>query len=249
MRTNMNIGMQKSFLHIRHVNPGLNQNKVAMEGGKQQGLKDILSISSRGKASSFIESLMKQKQNITEMKDKLVGKTLEKGGDMDSIKVQLEYFEEQLKNIDEQIAQTIAEQSKKQAEAQKEIIYKKPNTESEIQTERLNFVVDLSTKLIQTQALSSVKTRIDGESRVLEMEIKLDESRGGASTSKKERLGHLKQQSANIATQMNKGFIEMGDEIKSSNDSKLVKSQDTETKQKTGTNIVGHIGDEVNNVG
>ncbi|MBU5675314.1 hypothetical protein KQI88_02655 [Alkaliphilus sp. MSJ-5] len=256
MRVNMNIGMQNNFFNVRHINQGLNQNNFAIKNSEQQERKDTVSISSLGKASSLIESLIKQKQNITEMKNELIGTTLEKGGNMDSIKSQLECFEKQLKNIDEQIAQTMAEQSKRQAESQKEIAYKKPKTEEEIQTERLNSIVSLSSSLSQAQVVSSAKTKVDGESRILEMEIKLDESRGGASASKKERLADLQKQSANLTTQINKDLIEASEEIKDSNDNQLVKPENfetiknsglnTETKHKTESSITDNVGDKVN---
>src|SRR5699024_9586970 len=121
MRANMNIVMQNNFLNVGHINQDLNQNNFAIKNSEQQERKDTVFISSLGKADSLIESLMKQKQNIIEMKNKLVGRTLEKGENIDSIKSELECFEEQLKNIDEQIAQTMAEPSKRQAESQKKI--------------------------------------------------------------------------------------------------------------------------------
>lgn len=229
MRVNMNISMQNNFLNVGRINQGLNQNNFTIKSNEQQEHQDTVFISPLGKTSSFIDSLMKQKQNITERKKELIGTTLEKGRNMDSIKPQLECFDEQLKNIDEQISQIMVEQSKQQLESQKEIAYKKPKTEEEIQTERLNSVVSLSSSLSQTQVVSSVKSKVDGESSVLEIEIKIDGSRGGASASKKERLADLQKQSAKLTTQINEDLIEVSEEIKNSNDNQLVKPEDSET--------------------
>lgn len=258
MRVNMNSGMQNSLLNVRHINQGLNQNNFAIKNSGLQERKDTVSISPLGKTKSLIESLMKQKQKIIESKNELIGRTLENGGNIDSVKSQLESFEEQLKNIDEQIAQTMAEQLKQQDEDLKKMAYKKPKTEEEIQTERLNSIVSLSSSLSQAQVASSVKTKVDGESRILETEIKLDESRGGVSTSKKERLADLQKQLANLTTQINEGLIEVSEEIRESNDNQLVKPQNSETtknselntgtEHRTESSIANSIGNKVNKI-
>lgn len=252
MRVNMNIGMQNKILIVRDLKQGLNQNDFAIKNNEQQEQKDTVSISPLGKANNLIESLMKQKQNIIKRKNELIGTVIEKGRSMDNIKSQLECFEEQLKNIDEQITQAMAEQFKQQNESKIEIEYKKPKTEEEIQTERLNSIVNMSSSIRQEQVVSSVKTKVDGESRVLEMEVKLDESRSGASASKKERLADLQKQSANLTTQINKDLIEVSEEINDNN--QLVKPEtikngelNTETKHKTEYNIEDNIEDNINN--
>lgn len=236
MRVNMNIGMQNNLLNVHNINQGLNQKQPIIKNGGLQERKDTVSISLLGKAKSLTESLMKQKQKIIESKNELIGRTLEKGANMNSIKSQLESFEEQIKNIDEQIAQTIAEQIKQQTEDQKKMAYKKLKTEEEVQTERLNSIISLSSSLSQARVVSSVKTKVGGESRVLEMEIKLDESRGGVSTSKKERLADLQKQSANLTTQINESLIKVSEEIKDSNDNQLVEPENRETTKSNKLN-------------
>ena len=97
-----------------------------------------------------------------------------------------------------------------------------------------------------------MKTKVDGESRVLETEIELDESRGVVSAYKKERLADLQKQSANLTTQINEDLIEVSEEIKDSNDNQVVKPENseinknnqlnTETKHKTEFSIADNIG-------
>lgn len=248
MRVNMNIGMQNNFLNAHPINQGLNENNFTIKDSEQQELKDTVFISPLGKARSLIESLTKQKQNIIESKNELIGKTLEKGGTIDSIKSQLECFDEQLKTIDEQIAQTVAEQLKQQAEKQKEIAYKKPKTEEEVETEHLSSILSLSSSLNQAEVVSSMKSKVDGESRVLKMEIKLDESRrGGASAFKKEHLVDLQKQSVDLATKINENLTEVSEEIKNGNDNEAIKPKNSETKHKSEStdsdNIVHKVKD------
>lgn len=226
MRVNMNIGMGNNILNVRNINQSLNDNKYFIKNIESSSQEDTVSISPLGKAKSLIQFLMKQKQKIYESKDELITKTLEEGRNIDSIELQLKHFEEQLKDIDEQITQTMSEEitkaleekSKQKDENFKNMMYENPKTEEEIQTERLNSIVSLSSNLNQAQALSSNKTKLDGESRILEIEIKLDESRGGASKYKKERLDKLQKQSKNLNTKINKEFIKLNEEIKDNND-------------------------------
>ncbi|MDD2401921.1 MAG: hypothetical protein PHI90_01620 [Clostridia bacterium] len=257
MRINMNSSRQNNFFNVSNNNQGLNQKNFAIKNSGQQKPKDTVSISTLGKVKSLIDSLMEQKQNIIERKNELIYTTLEKGENMDSIKPQLECFEGELKNINKQIAQTKVEQLKQQVGSQKEVAINKSNnnlkTEERIQTERLNSIVSLSSSLSQAQVVSSVKTKVDGESRSLEMEIKLDESRrGGASVSKKERLANLQKQSVDLTTKINGKLIRVSEEIKISNENQLIKpessatTKDNELNIETKHKIVASIDDYVN---
>lgn len=232
MHVNMNIGMKNYLLNVNHINSqGLDQKQLIIKNSELQEQKDSVTISPLGKTKGIIESLMKQKQRINESKSELIGRTLEKGDNIESIKSQLESFEEQIETIDEQIAQTLAEEIKEENEEQKKMAYKnkKPKTDEEVQAERLNSIVDLSSSLNQAQVVSSVKTNMDGEARVLEIEIKLDESRGGASDLKKERLADLEKQSANLSTDINEIFNNVSEEIKDNSDNESVNPENTET--------------------
>lgn len=106
--------------------------------------------------------------------------------------------------------------------------YKKTKTEEEVQTERFNSIVNLSSILDKVQLVSAVKSKSDGEARILETEIKLDGSRGGSSIIKKERIADLKKQSANLTTQINETLIKVSEEIKDSKDNQLVETKKLE---------------------
>ncbi|MDD4627062.1 MAG: hypothetical protein PHP87_08270 [Syntrophomonas sp.] len=238
MRINPNIGMQNGFLNVYRINQDLNQNSYALKNNQQHERKDTLSISPLGKTNSLIESLMKQKQDIIERKNELIGNTLEKGINMDSIKSQLESYEEQLKTIDEQIAQIMAEQAKQQAEKQKETKDAKPKTEEETETERLNSIISLSLNIKQAQVISSVKTKVDGDARVLKSEIELDKARAGSSPSAKEfiankdtRLTEMQKLSANLTVQIGDKLVEVNEEIKKNGNNQTVKLEKPNTTE------------------
>ena len=75
------------------------------------------------------------------------------------------------------------------------------------------------------QVVSSVKTKIDGEARVLATEIKLDGSRGGVSTFKQERLADLRMQADKLATEINGKLTEANDEIRNSANKQLIQNE------------------------
>lgn len=232
MRKDMNIAMHNDFLNASTINRGFHELNFAVKGNEEQkGIerKDTVSISPLGKAKSLIESLVKQKEKIIENKNELIGRTLENGGNMDSIKTKLEAFEEQVQNIDNQIAQITSDQLKQQAEEQKKAAYKKPKTEEEVQTERLHSMVSMSSSLDQAKVVSSVKTKVDGETKVLQIEIKLDASRRGASMSKYERLADLKNKSSDLSIQVGENLGKVYEEIKDVNDHPLTEPKYSET--------------------
>lgn len=231
MGTNLNLTIKNNFLNASPINQGLYEKNFAIKGSKEQGGKDTdsMSISPLGKAKSLIESLTKQKEKIIENRSELIGKTLEKGGSIDSIKARLETFEEQIKNIDTQIAQITSEQLKQQAEEQKKVAYKKPKTEDEVETERLHSMVNMSSSLDQAKVVSSVKTKVEGESRVLGIEIKLDASRSGVHKSKYERLAELQNKSSELTAKIGENLSGVYEEIKNNNESQVTEAEYSKT--------------------
>jgi len=243
MRISPNIGMQNRFLNVHRINQGFDQNSYDLKNKEQHERKDSVSISPLGKANSFIESLMKQKQNIIERKNELISNTLEKGGSMDSIKTMLESYEDQLKSIDEQIAQTMAKQAKQQVEKQKEAVNTKPKTEEEIQAKRLNSIVSSSLNVKQAQVVSSVKTKVDGDAGILKFEIEIDKARAGSSPSAKKfiakkeaRLAEMQNRSANLTAQIGEKLVDVNEEIKENDNSQTVKPENPDTTKNNDLN-------------
>lgn len=68
------------------------------------------------KTMQLVEQLNKHKENITKQKNELVERTLEQGADLEQIEEALEYYDEQILRIDEEVSNLLADQAKVQAE-------------------------------------------------------------------------------------------------------------------------------------
>lgn len=216
-----NIG-QNNFLNIYRANRSIairNGNSGSLQSRKAEG-RDIVIISPQGRNKSLLESLMKQKMNVTEQKKSLISKTFEQGGTLDSIKYQLETYDEQLKNIDRQITELMAKEMEKQAEKMEPKNDNKPKTEEEIQNERLASISSLSDDLQQAKTVSSVKARVDSDSRILKSEIKLDKAYADLSEGalkakvahKEAKLADMEQQSLRLTSKIADKLADISEE-------------------------------------
>lgn len=254
MRVNLGV-QQNPFINAHRVN----QSIAAKNGGASsaQGSRnlpvDSVSISPQGKENSMLDNLMKQKLRITEQKDKLISSTLENGGTMDSIKTQLETYEEQLEGIDEQIAEMTAKEMEKQAESAKPKESNKPKTEEEVQNGRLADITSLSTDLVQADVMSSVQTRADGNARVLKSEIELDKMRAGSSEgaiemiAKKEAvLSGLERKSMKLTSQIANKIADTVDKVsENSKPQETVTEADEKQDEQTTLNSIQNKQDIV----
>lgn len=230
MYVNLNIGSENNFSNVYRTNQTQSTDGAQAKNSMRSEQKDSVRISPMGRKNSMIESLMKQKQSIMEQKEKLKSNTLEKGGTLDGIKSQLESFDEQIKNIDQQIAKSMAEQSKKQEEEKRMDIYSKPKTKEEVDNERLTNIVNNSSDLRQAKVISSVKKKVDAESRILKAEIKTG---NGPIESKKAQVKELDQQSANLASQVSEKLIKLAENITKNSQSQVIPG-DTDKKDNSG---------------
>lgn len=235
MKINLNIGQQNNFLNNNPIKQIFSRKAQNLEDSVKNENRDVVSISPKGKAMSLLENLMKQKMEITDQKNSLIGSTLEKGDSLDSIKSQLELYENQLKSIDEQMANVMKEDVEKQTEKIKEKNDNKEKTEKEVENERLKAVSNLSTDLKKTKTLASIKSKVDGEARVLKSEIELDKNRtssgaaiasGAISTKKEELLKQLEEKSINLEKYIGEKHFYIMDKVKDSNENKLSISQE-----------------------
>ncbi len=210
---NVNLGTGHNLFHVNAVNRSVGDESQNIGVEKINENKDNATISPTGKAVNFLESLLKQKQNIQERKNELIGGTLEKGGNISDIEAQLDLYDEQLKNIDEQIAEATAKSLEESEKENKNKIdlYEKPKTESEIQSERLHNIMSLSSTMEQAETIETVKGRIDGEANVLKSQIKTDGDR--ASESKIDRVAELEARSADIMGQVSEKVGEVTEEV------------------------------------
>lgn len=217
------------------LNTNYHGNMASISNSTKNALQ---SQSSRG---NFIDSLLKQKQNIIESKSNLIERATKNGQSLDSIKDQLENYEEQLNTIDKQIAEyTLKEQQKKIGIDKKEnkISNNQPKTEEEAKDEHLNNIVALSSDISQIQASSSVKNKIHGQSKILAKEIQLDESRslsGQKAVYKREQLRRIEERVSDIDKKIGETLTHIGEKIKdntnSENNSIPKESEEMPTEQ------------------
>ncbi|WP_027400256.1 hypothetical protein [Anaerovorax odorimutans] len=215
MRVNIDIGVRNSFINPNSINNRLTQSDNSLIKGIKQERKDTSSISSRGKAFNLIESLMKQKQNIIKSKNDLMGRTLENGGSIESIKTQLESYDEQLKNIDEQIAKSITEETDKQEKSNMDNTNDK-KSEDDLENEKLNNIVSLKNNLSHVNAVSSAKTKMEGQAKVWASEIETDGNK--ALESKKTKLSELENRINDISKTISSKLEGVNDHINTKND-------------------------------
>lgn len=168
-----------TLLNAGSVNRSINKNNTNIGRSSSNNANAYrVSISSEGNLWNMVQNLTKQKEEIIERKSELVNTTFENGGDMDSIKAQLDLYTEQIKNIDKQISDLYAQQAKDVIKQNDEKITNKSNknkTEEQIETENLISLTNLSDSIKQAEKISSAKNRIDGEVRVKESEVNMGE--------------------------------------------------------------------------
>lgn len=200
----------------------INRSAANKPGGREAAAsgeerRDTLTLSPMGQRQNMITSLMKQKMEITDRKNALMASVKEKGGSMDSIKSQLEAYDEQLQNIDIQISEAMSRELEKQEE-EKKSDNEEPMTREEFLNKRMNDVAVMSNDAQHVDLLDSVKTKVDGRIKVLESEISLDNGRAGdggtgASAFKKEELSELKKKSAELSADIGSRMVDIAEDV------------------------------------
>lgn len=192
---------QTQGLNVNAINRSATRDLGTVQGQDQQGMRrDRVDISPRGKKQSLIEQLMKQKELIQENKQAAIDRSVENGSG--NIQQQLDEYDQQLKDIDEQITQLQAEQVEedtKAGEAGESSIYEKPKTEEELQMEQLSDITKLSAVSDQAEFISSVQDKMEGRVNVLNAELKT----GWGNTEKKlEEISELESRSRQLTSEI-----------------------------------------------
>lgn len=208
------------------------------------GDRDTVTISFLGQNSnSRIRNLMEQKQSLLERKNQWVNSALENGQDVKSIHDMLESYEEQLNELEQQISQEMARKNSGQPEKVQSPKNDEPKTKQEIEQERISNLVDLSSGMSQIRTVQSSQTRVEGEARVLESEIKMDKGRTGDTeiiAKKEEKLAQLQQKAAELTA----NTVKISGEIISETDAPRVQENSKEEQIKeNNTTIRGLTGE------
>ncbi|MBI6872414.1 hypothetical protein [Clostridium aciditolerans] len=173
--------------------------------------------------NNILENLMKQKENLMDSKSAIMEKALKDGDNLSSVKEKLKDIDKQIEEIDKQMNKIQLEEQrkalgnegkdKKGKETNK--ISNETSTEDEkigIPKDKMDSMLSLSGSLSQAKALSSQRTSISGEARVLKFEIKIDEGRGINPINKKKRVAQLDENIENINEKINDKLKEVNNQ-------------------------------------
>lgn len=211
---------QNLGLNVNAINRSVSRNNDFVKASKQQeNLRDTLLLSPKGKKQSIIEQLMKQKDLIQENKQAAIDRSVENG--TGNIQQQLDKYDQQLKDLDEQIAQIQTEQMEedtKTKEAGESSIYEKPKTEEEFQMKNMEAITSLSFATDQAEIISSVRNQMKNRVRVLESEIKT----GNGNIEKKlEEVSELEKNVQNLTSEITGKLKNVNDQISQTNDDQI----------------------------
>lgn len=252
-----------STYYAMPLNSMLSSNRMGQTGRNGQGIfgarlpfqQNHSSFAPNGTTSGVMDLLNKQKMAIEDRKNELLASAQEKGLSQDYIQAQLDSYDEQIKKIDEQISEVSVQQMMTAAEQQKTVIKQndnRPKTEQEIQNEKMNNLMSLSSGFDRVSITSSVKTKVDGRSRVLETEIELDKARAGSSSgaaeliaNKEEELAAMQQQSRALNVEIGEQIADVNEQIQENN-KPIDKVETDDTTDKDGTTVTEDKNDAAN---
>lgn len=209
------IGGSNSLFNSAVINQKINRTNNIEED--RQGTAALLNdqdsvfISRQGRRNNVISQLMDQRQFIQECKDAEMQRGLESGY-MNHEK--LDEYDKQLEMLDQKITEALSEEAVQREEDQGTDRYgKKIMTEEEYEKSKVMDMMDLSAGMEQSEAILSVKERLDGEAGVLKEEIKLDKERGYSSERKIERLAEIEAKSSSLLEQAGEKTADINDKV------------------------------------
>ncbi|WP_026893199.1 hypothetical protein [Lacrimispora aerotolerans] len=216
-------------LNIQSINRSAATKNETLNGIKAEKTgTDVATISPAGKKQSMIEQLMKQKEYLQERKQSIIDSAAENGST--DLEQQLKEYEQQIKDIDEQITKLQTEdKEKKESDDTTGMIYDKPKTKEEVQTDQLNGLTALSNGTDQTEVLSSVKGKLDGQITVMNAEV---HSMNGSTESKIEKISELKSRSQKISSDIAEKLGDSLDSISSRNEEIAKPEVEVRTEEK-----------------
>lgn len=199
MNINTNLGVNNTrgvSLNLMTVNKSvLAQHDTP---SKKEGNNIQLSTTLAGRSMNRVDSLMKQRQVLLERKDEMATLARESGKDKKTIEEEMKVFNEQLKNLDEQIIKTSAEEMEKN---------NKKDSPSKLDldkktTENIFTIITAANSLKEAEEVVSIKNKIDREIGTLSGQIKTDGSK--VSSRKMEELGELQSRSTDLMGKIGK---------------------------------------------
>ena len=168
---------------------------------------DKVQINQENRMQGRLDFLMERKQELIERKNELMASN----SDWDSIKAMVALYEEQISNVETEISQTLKEMVEEQLEKAEEEKKdgKEPETKEEQQIRYLNNISNASMDYEQVSQVHKAHDQKERDASVISMEVKLDDSRGGASKRKRERLGEVLSEADQLYKKAMKGYANL----------------------------------------
>lgn len=210
---------------------------LSLGGAMRPSSRDTLSLSPFGRASSALSGMEKLRQQIEDRRSEFLAKAAEKGQSADAIQSELDSFDQQLKDIDRQIAQMTIQQMNQRKEQAKHISNmsaQQPKTRQEVENKQLAAITSMSAGLDQANVMHTVQSKVDGDIRIQKSEITLEKSRGGDVADMEAELSELQSHSSQLTARIHGQLQETLAEIQESNDqtihSEIVDPEESEEK-------------------
>ena len=187
-------------------------------------------INGQQQKNALMDSLMKQRESIQEMKSSLTERALEKGTNPSSIKEQMKALETQLADIDAQIAQTQKQKQEQDAPTTKKEMNQTP--------EEAIFSQAGSLEQTKTKTLHRIDRSLTREKAAIESEMKLDASRGVHSEYKANRLIKVEEQMTPVQEELSERIKESPTTIQNNNLSEALTADELSIQEQIRENEI-----------
>lgn len=208
----------------------------------QERREDRVNISPNNQMEGRLDFLMERKRELIERKNELMAS----GGDWDSIKAMVALYEEQISNVETEISQTLKQMVEDQLEKVEEEKKdeKDPKTKEEQQIQSLNNISNASLDYKQVSQIHKAHDQKERDASVISMEVKLDDSRGGASKGKRERLGDVLSEADQLYTKAMKGYMQLNESVKEAGEENAKEKEKLNDGEEQEKDTVSQPGDE-----
>lgn len=212
-----------------------------------------LSLGESPKKDNALESLMKQKENLTNAKSSIMEKGTKNLEDPVSLQKRIQEIDKQIQEIDKQINTLQIETQQKAIGSGTETKNKKNSDEKEDNYSNkdinkdasMSYILDLSSGLKTSKELSHHRNMMVNYSKVLEGEIRSDERRGINPIRKKDNLNEINNKIENLSEALGTHLNNLNDKIKNNAQKETLEKVTTENKE--NENDINNTNLQLNN--
>lgn len=201
---NHNKAVSSQWFAVKSKEPETNNHHINKK-------KDSIQISGQARqlfsgmkaGNSIIDSLMKQREQLMEMKSNVRERAMEAGKDMSSI-------EDELKTFDQQIAELEAQMAEIQQKEREKALGKKANEEQQMTPKaEEEALLTQAVSLDQAEMMGRVSSSLEREKRTLESQIKQDIRRGVNTERKESKVSAMEERLQQTSEQLNEKLQSM----------------------------------------